>query len=583
MSDTVIDRVLVAVAVATAIVSVLLLLWALAGDRARGRRRCPRCWYQLGVAGSVASVPLQCSECGHRVSNVRKLSRTRRRWRSAVVACLIGLIAATLAVAPGARLRGWPGAIPSTVMVSVWPVSVEDWVAKSMAGRTINDPVISELDRRIQDGELWNWQQACWVSRVESWFDEQGRLGIERERMLLEKLLAARITCDFSADRLEDVIAALNRDFESATGIPKLIQVVWEDEDREGISRDALVSLHLTDSDGVAALDALAYAYSMGWGLSEDTVELALYLASGDDRRLCSYDLTHLMDLVAPADSDAVTPLQVAAMQTEIISLIDRFGVSALMVGSRLLMFASVRDHHGVEALLRSLEHASTDRAACVAVDTAEWSVIDKTRAKLGASLTFKGDSLAIDELFNALSLVSDVPFDVDWASLHHLNIQPALHVETTPGQLTVEGALNRYLRNLTGEWSIPVVWTIRHGVVRITTSRRLSTGHHYIVRVYNLSALADKITENQPGAVPADIARRVRGVVIRTIDPDGWVENGGDRADVHLLGPLLVVQSPLVSTHWALETLLAEARSNPGLLDAEPLIDPLLDDENQP
>lgn len=37
----------------------LMLLWALFRDRSRGRRRCPRCWYDMaGVPG------LQCPECG---------------------------------------------------------------------------------------------------------------------------------------------------------------------------------------------------------------------------------------------------------------------------------------------------------------------------------------------------------------------------------------------------------------------------------------------------------------------------------------------------------------------------------------
>jgi hypothetical protein len=37
----------------------VLLAWALFWDRSRGRRRCPKCWYNMeGVPG------LRCPECG---------------------------------------------------------------------------------------------------------------------------------------------------------------------------------------------------------------------------------------------------------------------------------------------------------------------------------------------------------------------------------------------------------------------------------------------------------------------------------------------------------------------------------------
>jgi hypothetical protein len=54
----------------------VLLLWALFWDRSRGRRRCPKCWYDMaGVPG------LRCPECGKEAKSERQLSATRRRWR----------------------------------------------------------------------------------------------------------------------------------------------------------------------------------------------------------------------------------------------------------------------------------------------------------------------------------------------------------------------------------------------------------------------------------------------------------------------------------------------------------------------
>src|SRR5688572_20783461 len=68
----------------TGLVGLALLVPALFRDRARGRRRCPRCWYEFG------GVPgLRCPECGATASSERWLGRTRRHWRCAAVGCVL--------------------------------------------------------------------------------------------------------------------------------------------------------------------------------------------------------------------------------------------------------------------------------------------------------------------------------------------------------------------------------------------------------------------------------------------------------------------------------------------------------------
>lgn len=85
---------------------VLLLLW-LRGDRARGRLRCRRCWYDMRGAPS-----LTCPECGRAHKDERALRRTRRRrWPAALAALLLvvgaGLAGAWLVTDP-ARVRHLP-------------------------------------------------------------------------------------------------------------------------------------------------------------------------------------------------------------------------------------------------------------------------------------------------------------------------------------------------------------------------------------------------------------------------------------------------------------------------------------------
>src|SRR5690606_28519676 len=68
--------------------------WGLFGDRPRGRRRCPACWYRMdGVRGR------SCPECGRTARSERALLRTRRRWGWTAAGVLL--------VIAGAGLGGW--------------------------------------------------------------------------------------------------------------------------------------------------------------------------------------------------------------------------------------------------------------------------------------------------------------------------------------------------------------------------------------------------------------------------------------------------------------------------------------------
>ena len=63
-----------------------LLYWGYFQDRSRGRRRCPKCWYDMTGAPTFV-----CPECGHEVKRERQFYRTRHRrlaTRSAFIVAL---------------------------------------------------------------------------------------------------------------------------------------------------------------------------------------------------------------------------------------------------------------------------------------------------------------------------------------------------------------------------------------------------------------------------------------------------------------------------------------------------------------
>lgn len=90
---------------------------ALFRDCAKGRRRCPRCWYDMtGVSG------LTCPECGRVASAERRLLRTRRHKLRFAACLLLILIGSLLPWGDRVRLHGW-AAVPTPILFAAIPFS----------------------------------------------------------------------------------------------------------------------------------------------------------------------------------------------------------------------------------------------------------------------------------------------------------------------------------------------------------------------------------------------------------------------------------------------------------------------------
>lgn len=94
----------------------MLGVWALSWDSARGRKRCPRCWYDMAGAEE-----LRCPECGREVRTERDLERTRRRWWWSLLAAVLLLGAGVLAYVPRTLDGQWRRDLPETAIVITLP------------------------------------------------------------------------------------------------------------------------------------------------------------------------------------------------------------------------------------------------------------------------------------------------------------------------------------------------------------------------------------------------------------------------------------------------------------------------------
>ncbi len=102
-----------------------LIVWGLIGDRARGRIRCPRCWYDMSAAQN-----LTCPECGNEAKNQRAFTKSRRpKWPFVLAAFFLSTGGYTFSVSQRVVDTGeWLAVVPTWFLMLGWERLPENWI-----------------------------------------------------------------------------------------------------------------------------------------------------------------------------------------------------------------------------------------------------------------------------------------------------------------------------------------------------------------------------------------------------------------------------------------------------------------------
>jgi HEAT repeat protein len=217
-----------------------LLARSLVLDRPRGRRRCPRCWYDMsGTPG------LRCSECGREVAGERKLQKTRRHPMLAAVSLALLLAAAIASRTPAAlEQRTWWALLPTPALVLLLQL------------RPLNQEAIADL---VAAGPLA--QRTSW---------ERYLIGAWCGRALIEGDPGSQRTALFALPQLG---------YESRAAVPHILKIA-----RAG-GKDALV-VRVIGSMGAGAEAAIptlidlagsATSFNVRWAAAESLGTLQLH------------------------------------------------------------------------------------------------------------------------------------------------------------------------------------------------------------------------------------------------------------------------------------------------------------------
>lgn len=129
------------------VLALLVATWALFADSARGRKRCPKCWYDMS-----ASPTLTCPECGTTAKSPAALLRTRRRWRVLLVSAALVLLSGASAIGPHYRRGEAYDLIPDAGMLLLAPFATRGVLSLSIDRRLST----SEAGEGVYDhGGLW--------------------------------------------------------------------------------------------------------------------------------------------------------------------------------------------------------------------------------------------------------------------------------------------------------------------------------------------------------------------------------------------------------------------------------------------
>lgn len=203
-------------------------------DRSKGRRRCPKCWYDMRGAGEASrGSPQRCPECGREVVHERSLRRTRRVWALVGVSAALLLAAYPASQEPLLRAGKWREAVPTWVIVYCWPMDFEAWLDGG------GEPMMDELvNNRLDDPTRNVWAARAFAADLVA----AGAIGPAGPGLFPERC-RLMFDCSEHWEALGRDLLIDDRDG-SCIGPRSPIQEHAGSFDRSSASRDCMTELH---------------------------------------------------------------------------------------------------------------------------------------------------------------------------------------------------------------------------------------------------------------------------------------------------------------------------------------------------
>jgi hypothetical protein len=170
------------------IVLVYVAWWALFSDRAKGRRRCPRCWYDLAYSPGAT-----CAECGFTAVKESQLYATRRRYKVALAAIFCS-VALSGYVSDRMSQQGWTPHMPTGWLLAMLPMTEDfngsvgrELVVRATTGELTRRQWIDLLERCVSGDWRASPVSDAWIKKY-GWFVSANRQSLRSDPQLEDLL-----------------------------------------------------------------------------------------------------------------------------------------------------------------------------------------------------------------------------------------------------------------------------------------------------------------------------------------------------------------------------------------------------------
>lgn len=152
--------------------SLIILYRALFRDRSRGRKRCPKCWYDMSGADPLRPSGLVCPECGRDAKRESALLRTRRRWGWVAIGSALALGSYGVWKAPEVDRHGWPRTIPTWALIAALDaLEAPTLQERDAMSRNLPTPLSKQIGWDLitrcanYGAGMWRWERAWLIRR----------------------------------------------------------------------------------------------------------------------------------------------------------------------------------------------------------------------------------------------------------------------------------------------------------------------------------------------------------------------------------------------------------------------------------
>jgi HEAT repeat protein len=311
------------------LIGLVLGVWALFWDRSRGRRRCPKCWYDMVSAVADEAGRRTCPECGRAIKRERQLFKTHRRWRWAEAGTLAVIVGIGTGMTPWTRGVDWIPLLPTRVLI----FAIDHDIGPQVKIR--NELFVG----RIADYRLTARQRKWFVPWVIRMLDEGETPDDRTTAVKLLALIGGRdkAVTPTLLDALDDPDPLFREMVINSIGsylgdadlvLPRLEQIMLDKRDSPFVRSEAALV--------IGRYEALAACY-------HSSLLLALQDSEPDVRAGAARSLARI-----GAPADAVVPLLVAALDDPIVKkhaiiALGAYGYDAAPAVPRLIEIASDR------------------------------------------------------------------------------------------------------------------------------------------------------------------------------------------------------------------------------------------------